>query len=124
MQNSEMRKYVFLGNFIYFSGFNNDRGLQLAFANNYNESANKYNDSKNCIFTSRYYFHFKNKLKILYSFNYVSLHEQKPYSKLSSHCKYCNSALKTLLSSMSKLPNIGTSFLKCEEQRKYICRRI
>ena len=58
MQNSEMRKYVFLGNFIYFSGFNNDRGLQLAFANNYNESANKYNDSKNCIFTSRYYFHF------------------------------------------------------------------
>lgn len=83
MQNSEMRKYVFLGNFIYFSGFNNDHGLQLPFANSYNESANKYDESKNCIFTSRSYFHLKNKLKILYSFNYASSHEQNSTQSLA-----------------------------------------
>lgn len=75
-----MRKYVFLGNFIYFSGFNNDRGLQLPFANNYNESANKYNESRNC---NTYFQILLSFLNSKYCINYACLREQNSTQSLA-----------------------------------------
>lgn len=69
-----------------------------AFANNSNDITTYLISDITC---------FKNKLKIQCSFKDVSFSKQN-----------------STPSSMDKLTNIRTPFLKCEDQRKYVCRRI